>query len=473
IPHSVSSCTPSDIVVTIYPASFVTKAPQSDDTRLGAQPVVETPVPVSTLTIAAPQETQYTVVQDDTLWGIAMKFNLSLNELIVANPKIDPDQLFPGDVLVIPAPGTVDLSQLQIPTDAASTMYLAPGDATHAYVAPSGGGLRLREAPSTAASVITKLQALAALTVLGQTQDGHWFNVTTENLTTGWVMSQYIVMGDAPRGTPAAESLAAASTSDASIGQNDSIPSDVSYISGITAKARQIFETGRAKGNRANVFALVGDSNTVAPYFLTPFDRNIYQLGNYGYLEETIRYFKGSFYFDSAAAVIGFTTANVLDPGSVRSSECAPGESPLVCEYRRKRPSVALILLGTNDCYDWGAFERRYRSIVEYTIEQGIIPVLITKADDLEAERSSAQSGYINAVIAQISREYGVPLLDLRAALANTPNRGLGKDGYHYNMPPDGRSTDLTGDHLNYGFPMRNLTALQVLDALRRSVLID
>ena len=37
--------------------------------------------------------------------------------------------------------------------------------------------------------------------------------------------------------------------------------------------------------------------------------------------------------------------------------------------------------------------------------------------------------------------------------------------------PPDGRSADFTGDHLNYGYTLRNLTALQMLDALRTQAL--
>ena len=48
--------------------------------------------------------------------------------------------------------------------------------------------------------------------------------------------------------------------------------------------------------------------------------------------------------------------------------------------------------------------------------------------------------------------------------------RGCVSDGFHYNSPPDGRTADFTGDHLNYGFNMRNLTALEALDALRREV---
>jgi hypothetical protein len=166
----------------------------------------------------------------------------------------------------------------------------------------------------------------------------------------------------------------------------------------------------------------------------------------------------------------GFSTAKVLDPANAGSG-CAAGETPLACEYRLQKPAVALILLGTGDQHAWHDFEGRYRQIIEYTVKQGIVPVLITKGDNLESTDNNAPVGFINAVIVRLSQEYDVPLLNLRQAVDPLPNRGFKPDGFHYNSPPDGQSANFTGDHLNYGFNVRNLTALQVLDALRRYVL--
>jgi hypothetical protein len=166
----------------------------------------------------------------------------------------------------------------------------------------------------------------------------------------------------------------------------------------------------------------------------------------------------------------GFNTAKVLDPANA-DSRCSGGESPLACEYRLQKPSVALILLGTGDQHTWRDFEGRYRQIISYTISLGIVPVLITKADNLESTDNTAAPGFINAVIVRLSQEYDVPLLNLRQAVDPLPNRGCQPDGFHYNSPPDGLTANFTGDHLSYGFTMRNLTALQMLDALRRYVL--
>lgn len=245
------------------------------------------------------------------------------------------------------------------------------------------------------------------------------------------------------------------------------------YISGITVNARDIFLRGRSLGNRAHAFALVGDSNTDNPAFFAPFDSGNYNLGEYGYLQDTLNYFGGSFARDSVAAVGGFSTAKVLDPAFNDPARCSSSESPLVCEYRLQRPGIALILLGTGDHQIWQGFQDRYRQVVEYTLAQGIIPVLITKADDLESLEDGAPNGYINGVIVQMSGDYRVPLLDLRQAVAPLPNRGLVPDGFHYNYPGDGQSANFTDGYLDYGFNMRNLTGLQVLDALRRQVLYD
>jgi hypothetical protein len=46
------------------------------------------------------------------------------------------------------------------------------------------------------------------------------------------------------------------------------------------------------------------------------------------------------------------------------------------------------------------------------------------------------------------------------------PNEGLGPDGIHPSAAPD--SADFTADSLQFGYTVRNLTALQALDALWR-----
>ncbi|MGE5602274.1 MAG: LysM peptidoglycan-binding domain-containing protein [Nitrososphaerales archaeon] len=63
----------------------------------------------------------YTVKPDDTLWNIAAKYGLFLNDLLAANPGVDPQRLMAGQTLTIPSGG-----------GAAAAAGAAPARATYA-----------------------------------------------------------------------------------------------------------------------------------------------------------------------------------------------------------------------------------------------------------------------------------------------------------------------------------------------------
>ncbi|MEP7359377.1 MAG: SH3 domain-containing protein [Anaerolineales bacterium] len=326
------------------------------------------------------------------------------------------------------------------------------------HVTENGTGLRLREQPGTAGAILDSLSALAPLQLLGRTADSLWLQVITGNQVHGWVKAVWVAT-DADLNSLSVTGVA-----------TDAPVTSFNYLSGVTAHARQIFLAGQQLGNRPDVFSKVGDSNTDNPAFLFPFDLGGYNLGDYSDLQLTVGYFAGSFSRTSVAAVGGYSTSKVLDP-SLAGAGCNGGETPLACEYRQNRPSAALILLGTGDQHTWQGFEARYRQIIEYTIDQGIVPVLMTKADDLETRDNTAPQGFINDTIRRLAQEYDVPLLDLRLAIDPLPNHGCNPDGFHYNTPPDGQSANFDAAHMLYGFNVRNLTALEALDSLRKYVL--
>ena len=59
---------------------------------------------VAVLTVPAFAAQVHTVVRGDTMWKLAVKYEVGTSEIIAANPQIkNPDLIYPGDRLVIPA----------------------------------------------------------------------------------------------------------------------------------------------------------------------------------------------------------------------------------------------------------------------------------------------------------------------------------------------------------------------------------
>lgn len=446
--------------ITPFPLFLPTATSRGPEPTVGIVPTV------------APRLTEYTVQQNDTLWDIAVRFGLTFDAIKAANSGtgFNPDALSLGQVIKIP-PSDFVPPPGSIPTAAPALPQVLPNQPnnTIGVVLPEAGGLRLRKTPSTDGEVLTRLGPNTQLQIVSEAAGQTWIEVITQNGTRGWVMAQYIAIGGASN-VPAVPS----SPGDLPVNNPTPIPIpvgplDYPFLSDMSARVYQIYQAGQARGNRANVVALIGDSNTQHPAFMKPFDWGNYNLGSYTYLQATADFFKGSFAREGVAAIGGFNTTKMLDPGSAPSS-CG-GQSPLQCEYNAIRPSVALILLGTGDQHTWQGFEDRYRQIIQQSIDQGIIPVLITKADDLECRDNSAPCGFINSKIAQLAGEYQVPLLNLRQVVERLPGGGCISDGFHYNFPADNKSAWFASEYLQYGYNQRNLTALQTLDVIRRKVM--
>ena len=226
---------------------------------------------------------------------------------------------------------------------------------------------------------------------------------------------------------------------------------------------RMIYARGQQLSRNPRAFMKIGDSTIEYPYFFINFDQKRYQLGVYNYLQATIDHFAGYFGRRSAAVKTGQHSWTVMNSAWVNRSECKPKESPVACELRLANPSVALIRLGPNDAGNIKLFEKNFRPLIEYLIDQGVIPILSTKAD--------RQKGMIevNNLMRQWAAEYQIPLWDLDVVMEGMPARGLWRDGVHMTSfaPMD------FNDPLAYqrGHAMQNLTALMALDAVRRVVM--
>jgi len=230
-------------------------------------------------------------------------------------------------------------------------------------------------------------------------------------------------------------------------------------VPALSPQAVDTFQKGIALGNNPQAFSKVGDGEVATSWFLTIFDLDpsYYDLGPHEYLEPVIETYAGSFEHVGIAAHAGFSTTLILDPLLAPDDVCEVEESPLECELRRHRPSFTFISLGTNQVWTPKLFEAELRQMVEICIERGVVPILATKGDNLEGDHS------INAIIAEVAREYEIPLWNFWLALQSLPNQGLQADGEHLTWALNDFDDSEAMDH---AWPVRNLTALQVLHGL-------
>lgn len=244
-------------------------------------------------------------------------------------------------------------------------------------------------------------------------------------------------------------------------------PQSIMPIS-ISDRAVAIYRAGVADGNDPAMFTTVGDCITAIHPFMVGFDSGEYNLGAYAELQTTVDYFEGSFGRGSQASGNNFSTATVLDPMWANDRMCEVGETPLACEYRLTNPSVAIIMLGTNDVarYSVDVYEEFLTGIVDYTIEQNIVPVLTTFPT--LPNYYATQSERFNAVVIELAATYDIPLIDFRSAVVDLPNHGMNTDGLHPSNRGD-TFIDFRGEQYRYGMTMRDLITLQMLDAIVRS----
>jgi hypothetical protein len=227
----------------------------------------------------------------------------------------------------------------------------------------------------------------------------------------------------------------------------------------LSPQAVDTFRKGLALGNNPQAFSKVGDGEIATSWFLTMFDLDPshYDLGPHQYLEPVIETYAGSFEHVGIAAHSGFSTSLILDPFLAPNEVCKVEESPLECELRRHRPSFAFFSLGTNQVWAPELFEAELRQMVQICIEQGVVPILATKGDNLEGNHG------INAIIAGVAEEYEIPLWNFWLALQSLPNQGLQVDGEHLTWAVNDFDDP---ESMAHAWPVRNLTALQVLHGL-------
>ena len=235
---------------------------------------------------------------------------------------------------------------------------------------------------------------------------------------------------------------------------------DLPVIPEFSDHARKILKAGIKAGHNPHAFSKVGDCDTSTSWYLSDYDRDqvYYDLGEYKNLEGVIDFFKGSFVRLSFAAKPGFSAASALSTFFMNYEYCNYDELPLTCEYRIHDPIAVLISLGTNDGYNPPVFKENLRKIIDITIEQNRLPILMLKADNVERDFS------INQDIADLAAEYDIPVWNFWASVQDLKNHGLQDDGIHLTFYSNYFSHPKTWET---AFAYRNLTTLQVLEKLQ------
>ncbi|HSG45205.1 MAG TPA: hypothetical protein VLA72_18830 [Anaerolineales bacterium] len=219
---------------------------------------------------------------------------------------------------------------------------------------------------------------------------------------------------------------------------------------------REVYELRLAMSNDPKRFSVIGDCQNASSYFLSTFDKpGDFRLGEYAVLQPTVEYYQGSFSRTSLAVKGGFNAAAVLSPLRADPKSCNKGESPLDCELRIWKPSVVFVSMET-----WWykkpeqEYDKYMRKVIERLLEAGVVPIIATKADNLEGDHS------INATIAQIAYDYEIPLWNFWAAVQPLPDQGLTPNGFYLTFA---RNFFDDPARMERAWPWRNLTTLQAL----------
>jgi hypothetical protein len=236
---------------------------------------------------------------------------------------------------------------------------------------------------------------------------------------------------------------------------------------GVSAAMRDVYQRGLAFGNDPKHFSIIGDCQNVSSYFMAIFDKpREFSLGSeYAYLQPTIDYYQGSFSRKSLAVRGGFNVAAILSPLRADPTSCNKNESPLDCELRAWRPSVVFVSMET-----WWSekpaqeYDKYMRRVIERILDTGAVPIIATKADNLEGNHS------INATIAQIAHDYDLPLWNFWAAVQPLPNHGLSPDNFHLTFARNFFDDPV---RMKSAWPWRNLTALQTLNVVHQGLTLQ
>lgn len=231
------------------------------------------------------------------------------------------------------------------------------------------------------------------------------------------------------------------------------------------------------KGNgHPQLWMKVGDSISAGGHYRLGLGRHLLFEPCWVYLAETWAWFnidlgdcQTSWYRISLAAVASATAETVITP--------VTPASPLLQEWdyfgsTPRCPLFANVMFGTNDvaANDPETYQENMWAIVTWLTERGCIPILWTIPPRNDQAYYAERIVEHNIKLREIADAEGLPWVDYNSLMKKLPNDGLGADNVHPSFYPGHYGWGagvLTYEGMDYGYNLRALLTLVVLDGLR------
>lgn len=222
----------------------------------------------------------------------------------------------------------------------------------------------------------------------------------------------------------------------------------------------EVYERGLEQGNISQHFSVAGDCQNVPNAFMGFYDvkGRYYFADDEQYLQETVDYFAGSWGRDGLAVGGGFNFPAIFTPLRADPELCEDGETPLACEIRTYQPSF--IIISMEFVYEGRTaenYDQYLRQAVDYALSQNVIPILMTKADNVEGGHR------INQATAQVAYDYDIPLINWWRDAQSLPGDGLDRERGGSSVPQYFYIT-------TEAWSERSYIALKTLDAIRNAL---
>lgn len=194
----------------------------------------------------------------------------------------------------------------------------------------------------------------------------------------------------------------------------------------ISDQLKQLYQQGIENGNNPHAFSIFGDCHSLPDIFLGVYDNDpdlIKTLDSS--IQDTVSNFQGSFDRYSPTVKIGTTEGALLWPLWNDNEEglCEPNENAVDCELRVHKPSIVLIRVGTH--YE-SRNEQYLIRIIDKLLAKGIVPIIVTKADNRELDER------INETLIRLAAQYDLPVWNFWASVQHLDTQGINPDDDMY-----------------------------------------